>query len=382
MKKRKNWNNRAVARAWFTFLSWQPLSLRPNTMTILKMSAPSIFALAVIWFGSCQAHSVGTSNRASPGYSPAQQIVGTIRIWGPGGEEKTFIESLLISWEEAFRRYEPGIRFENRLVGDASGIGGLYTGAADLALMTREILPTEIDGYEQALGHKPSRVVIATGSLDAPHHEPALVIFVHKDNPVSKLTLRQVDAIFGADHRRGSRAIRTWGDVGLTAEWTGKPIHPYGYGLRSDIAHFFEQTALAGSEKWSCELREVGNQPTDAHGIDAGQLILEALGNDRYGIAVSSLAYMHAGVKPLLLAEGEGGKYYPASPETVSHRQYPLARTASIYFDRSPGKPVDPKIKEFLNYVLGEEGQKALSHETRYFPLTPELAEDARGALQ
>lgn len=353
-----------------------------NPMTLPELSAPCILALALSCFATSQARPVSTAKGLLPGYSPFQQVSGTIRIWGHGGEERSFIEPLVASWEEGFRRYQPGVRFENRLVGDASGIGGLYTGAADLALITREIWPTEVDGYEQVFGHKPSRVVIATGSLDARHYEPALVIFVHKDNPVSKLTLAELDAIFGADHRRGSRDIRKWGDVGLTAEWADKPIHPYSYGLRSDIAYFFEQTLLAASEKWSCALREVGNAETGEHGVDPGEFILDALAKDQYGIAVSSLAYTHPAVKPLLLAETEGGEYYPATLETVSKRQYPLARTAAIYFERSPGKPLDPKIKEFLNYVTSEEGQKALSHETRYLPLTPELAEDARRALQ
>lgn len=348
-------------------------------MKPLEIPVLCIFALAVSWFAVSETRPLSTTKRPLPGYSPNRQVSGTIRIWG---EERSLIEPLVTSWEAGFRRYQPDVRFKNRLVGNASGIGGLYTGVADLALITRDIWPTEVDGYEQVFGHKPSRVMIATGSLEAEHYEPALVIFVHKDNPLSKLTLAEVGAIFGADRRRGSRSARTWGDVGLTAEWADKPIHPYGYELRSEIAYWFEQSAFSGSQKWSCELREVGNAETAEPGVNSGQLILDALAKDRYGIAVSSLAYTHGAVKALWLAEAEGGRYYPATLETVSKRQYPLVRTAAIYFDRCPGKPLDPKIKEFLNYVTSQEGQEALSHETRFLPLTPEIAEPARRALE
>src|SRR5690242_1771229 len=63
-------------------------------------------------------------------YAPSQSVSGVIRIWGHGGRGKDFDGSLLKAWENEFRTYQPNVRFENRLQGNASAIGGLYTGAA------------------------------------------------------------------------------------------------------------------------------------------------------------------------------------------------------------------------------------------------------------
>ncbi len=34
--------------------------------------------------------------------------------------------------------------------------------------------------------------------------------------------------------------------------------------------------------------------------------------------------------------------------------------------------PVDPKVKEFLRYILSREGQEAVVRDGRYLPLTKE----------
>ena len=319
---------------------------------------------------------------ALPVYAPTQQVAGQIRIWGHGGRGKDFDGALVQSWEEEFQKYQPGVEFENHLRGNASAIGALYTGAADIALMGREIWPTEVDGFEQVLGHKPASVAVMTGSVDVRNHNFALVIFVHKDNPLARLTLAQIDAIFGADHRRSSENLRTWAELGLGGEWADKPIHPYGYELRRDFSYFFEQAALEGSKKWSCDLKEIADGQTSAGVVDAGQRILDELAKDRYGIAISSLSYENAETKALPLAGSGGGEYYAASRETVMRRQYPLTRTPFIYFDRAPGQSLDPKIREFIRYMLSRQGQAQVLRDGRYLPLLPEFVEEGRKTLQ
>lgn len=342
----------------------------------------AVFVLFAAGATALKAQSMTELAGSLPTYAPAQSASGLIRIWGHGGRSKDFDGSLLKSWEDEFRRYQPEVQFENHLHGNASAIGGLYTGAADIALIGREIWPTEVDGFEQVFGHKPASVAVMTGSLDVPDHDFALVIFVHKDNPLTRLTLAQVDSIFGADHRRGMRNIRRWGELGLGGEWANQPIHPYGYELRRDFSFFFEQVALAGSEKWNCDLKEIGDEPTSKGRIDAGQRILDELAKDRYGIAISSLAYKNPQTKALPLSGPNGGEYFSAAPDTVMRRQYPLTRTPFLFFDREPGRPLDPKIKEFITYILSQQGQAQVLRDGRYFPLLPTFAQEARKALE
>jgi phosphate transport system substrate-binding protein len=338
--------------------------------------------LLAVLLAALNAQSASDQDASLPSYAPGQAVSGLIRIWGHGGRGKDFDGALLNAWEEDFRTYQPNVRFENHLQGNASAIGGLYTSAADLALMAREIWPSEVDGFEQVFGHKAASVAIMTGSVDVPNHDFALAIFVHKDNPLARLTLAQLDSIFGADHRRSGKNVRTWGKLGIGGEWADEPIHPYGYELRRDFSFFFEQTVMAGSKKWNCDLKGLSDERTATGVVDAGQRILDALAKDRYGIAISSLAYKNPQTKALLLARAEGPDYYRASRENVMSHQYPLTRTPFFYFDRKPGQALDAKIREFISYILSRQGQARVAQDGRYLPLLPAFAEDARKALQ
>jgi phosphate transport system substrate-binding protein len=60
------------------------------------------------------------------------------------------------------------------------------------------------------------------------------------------------------------------------------------------------------------------------------------------------------------------------SAETVANRTYPLIRDAYVYVNRAPGKPMDPKVKEFLRFVLSREGQQIIADTDMYYALTPD----------
>ena len=311
-----------------------------------------------------------------PDYEPAQQVAGTLRLWGHGSRDRDFIGTLVKSWETGFRKRQPAVDFDTRLKGDKSAIGGLYTGAADLAIMERGLSAIEKDSYEQLFGRTdPFEVQVATGSLDQRNHAMALVIFVHKDNPLARLTLAELDAIFGADHRRGLENIRTWGALGLTGEWAAKPINAYGFGIAGDNSQYFQKAVMGGSQKWAGNLTEFGDaRNADDSVAEAGQRIVDALARDRYGIAISHMAYRTPQVKALALAVASGGPYHEPTRENVARRKYPLAQAVSIYANGAPGQPLDPKVREYLRYVLSRDGQEDIRRDGGYLPLPPDVA--------
>ena len=307
-----------------------------------------------------------------------------IRTWGHGNRQRGYIGALVQAWEDGFRQQQPGITFQTTLWGDKSAIGGLYTGAADLALMERGLSAIERDSYEQVVGRKnPFEVSVATGSLEVPNHAMALVLFVHADNPLRQLTLRQADEIFDADHRRGTRRIETWGELGLRGEWVHKPIRAYIFGIDQDTSQYFQKVVMAGSQKWTGHLQEFTDlQRPDGSVHTAGQQIIEALEKDRYGMAISVMPYRTRQVRPLALAAQDGGPYVAATRETVAQRSYPLTRSVSIYANREPGEPLNAMLKEYLRFILSRQGQDAIAHDRGYLPLTAEIAEHERSRLQ
>jgi phosphate transport system substrate-binding protein len=291
------------------------------------------------------------------------QSGGVIRNWG--NEE---IAALLNHWQTGFRKSHPTVQFENKLMGPASAMAGIYNGVADLSWAGHEIRTEESMAFEWVFQYKALGIEVATASLDRYDHGAQLVIFVHRDNPLMKLSLAQLDGIYGNEHRQGGANIRAWGELGLTAEWANRPVHPYGYDAETEAASFFRQSVLSGIYKWNCELTSFRDeQRDDGRMIDAAPRILAALAADRYGIAYAKLRYATPGVKTVALAVAP-------TRQTVQQRTYPIARAVRVYVNRAPGHPVDPKVKEFLRYVLSPEGQQAVEAEGGYLPLTTDVA--------
>lgn len=305
-----------------------------------------------------------------PVYAPAARVSGTIRLWGHGSPKHDFMGRIMDAWIAGFTKYQPGVKFENHMYGTASAIGALYTGAGDIAILGEEISPAAATAFEREKHYAPTGIQIATGSLDVNFFDYAHMIFVQKDNPIKGLTLAQLEAIFGAEHRRSLGNIRTWGELGLAGEWADRRIQPYGWQVDVDFALFFRAAVLEGSHRWNTDLKEfVHVLRADGTQYDHGQQILDTLAKNPAGIAISNVRYANPAVRALPLARTEGGPYYPPTRANLIAQTYPLVRIIPAFIDVPPGRPVDPKVREFLRYILSREGQQAIVRDSDYLPL-------------
>jgi phosphate transport system substrate-binding protein len=325
-----------------------------------------------------------------PPYRPASAVSGTIRNNGidMGGMVKV--------WEEGFRRFQPGIRFEDKLPSSDAAIGSLTSETADLALVVREAVLTEYFAFYETFGYNPTGVVVASGSYDAQGMACGPVVYVRRDNPIARLTLKQLDGIFGSertggydgfvwkrDYGRGARDdIRTWGQLGLTGEWTDRPIHTYGHAYNG-TTNFFELKVFHGGDKWNPNYREYVEGGKSVAVDDTARLstvshMLDELSGDRYGIGwtIVPLGRRAPELKPVALAATEGGPYVEPSPESFQNRTYPLTRSVYIYLNRRPGTAIDPKVREWIRYILSREGQEAVAAQGGYLPLPADVARE------
>ena len=348
------------------------------------MRLPSALILAAgLALGAAAAPAHARSLDLPPPYHPQQTVSGTIRIWGHGAydRKRDFIGALVDAWERGFQQYQPGVRFENHLVGTAAGIGSLYTGRGDLALMGREIWPPETAAFTEVFGYPPTGVDVVTGSYDVRNRDYALVVFVHRGNPVRGLTLAQLRAIFAAPGVAGARPARTWGDLGLTGVWRNRPIHLYGLPIARGFSRFFEQRVFDGARLWRPSLREFADLAGSKGGAtDGGQRMLDAMAHDPDSIGYAGLLYHNLEVRPVALAARAGEPFIAPSRASVMDHSYPLTRMVTMFLDRPPGRPVDPKLREFLRYVLSGQGQRAVLLDGRgYLPvLAPAAARQLR----
>ena len=320
---------------------------------------------------------------AAPPYQPERAVSGVIRLWGHGNAKLPWMRQLVTYWETGFRRFHPGVTVQYEMHGTSSAIPALYTGVGDLSILGEEISPDDVAAFARVKGYRPTGIDLVTGSLDVRNFDFAQMFFVHRDNPLSRLTLTQLDGIFGEEHRRGGTNLRTWGQLGLTGEWADKPIIPYGWRIDDSFGIYLQQALLNGSHRWNCALKEFAHiTRPDGTIYDHGQQILDALSHDRYGIAVSNLRYMDPDVKPLALAEREGKPYYPATKETLIEQKYPFSRIIPAVVDRPPGGEIDPKVREFLRYILSREGQEDVVRDGRYLPLNRQSVEEQLKRLE
>src|ERR1700687_5600213 len=178
-----------------------------------------------------------------PHYAPKQKLTGTLRIWSTNylkdGE-------LAKTWAEEFKKFQPGVTLEYQLPTGAIAVSAVATGVADLGMNAKATLTDRLV-FEQVFHHPLTEITAVTGSFDVYGWAPAGIIVVHKDNPLTQISMKQLDGVFGGarlggyvgsvwhteyPYARGPEEnIRTWGQLGLTGEWADKPIHVGGENL-------------------------------------------------------------------------------------------------------------------------------------------------------
>jgi len=328
-----------------------------------------------------------------PQYIPEEKVSGTIRMWG-----LNYLADCNLGgyWEEGFRKYQPGVTFEYHLKTALAGVAGLVTGVADLA-PSRHITFDELLNFQRYFNYHPLEITMVTGSYNVPGWANALGIFVHKDNPISKISFKQLDGIFGAQRSGGYQGltwvpelgrgpegnIRKWGQLGLTGQWTDQPIHVYGLNLKYHQQLDIERRVFKGGDKWNEDLREYSNysRADGSLAIAAGELMKD-LSRDRLGIAYSGIQNLTPETKVLAIAEKDGAPYVELNMENVRARTYPLHGEEYWYLNREPGKPVDAKLREYLRYVLSREGQDAVQRDAHFLPLTGEVVREQLKKLE
>ncbi len=291
---------------------------------------------------------------STPAYSPIKGVSGTIKSVG-----SDTMNNEMTLWAEGFKTFYPNVQIEIEGKGSSTAPPALVEGAAQFGPMSRPMKDVEIADFKTRFGYEPTAVPT---SIDM------LAVFVHKDNPIQHLTLKQLDGIFSKTRATGSEDIVTWGDLGLGGEWKDKPISLYGRNSASGTYGYFKEHALAkGDFKDS-----VKEQP-------GSSTVVQAVASDRYAIGYSGIGYKTADVRAVPLAKTATTKPVEATLANAYSGEYPLSRFLLLYVNKKPGEALDPLRKEFLTYVLSKPGQETVVKDG-YFPLTPALREKSRTA--
>jgi phosphate transport system substrate-binding protein len=181
----------------------------------MKKLLVAAFGLAVVTASTLEGRQALQVDPALPAYQKVSGVSGNLSSIGSDS-----MVNLMTFWAESFQRMYPNVKPQIEGKGSTTAVPALREGTAQLGPMSREMRATEIDQFEAKYGYKPTQLKTAYD---------ALAVYVHKDNPIEKLTLAQVEAIFSKTRRRGYKEdVKTWGQLGLTGDWAGRPISLYG----------------------------------------------------------------------------------------------------------------------------------------------------------
>ncbi|MCP5006210.1 MAG: phosphate ABC transporter substrate-binding protein [Planctomycetes bacterium] len=265
------------------------------------------------------------------------------------------MNNLMTFWAEGFNRLYPGVRVQIEGKGSSTAPPALISGTVQIGPMSRAMKSTEVDKFENKYGYKPIQISTA---LDA------LAVYVNKDNPIKGLNFAQVDAIFSNTRKGGYKEdITTWGQLGLTGDFSKRLISLYGRNAASGTYGYFKKKALFKGDYKST----VKEQPGSAS-------VVQGISEDGSGIGYSGIGYKTSGVRAVLLAK-KGEEYKTAEMKNVLNGSYPLARFLYVYVNKKPGQPLDPLVLEFLKYILSKEGQEVVVKDG-YIPLPASILQE------
>jgi len=290
-----------------------------------------------------------------PSYEPAVDLSG--KITSIGASTTT---NLVARVAAEFKRMHPNVTLEVTASLVSIGPQALLAGRADIVPISRPLTPGEIKDFATKYGYPPTEIKVASD---------ALAIYVEKRNPVAGLTLEQLDGIFSRTQRRGGSSIETWGQLGLTGEWTDRLIALYGYGPEDGAHQIFQEEVLDGGA-FRLSLRVEGG----------GSSIVQGVAAEVGAIGFASNFFTAKRVRAVPLA-GADGRFQAPTVENVHNRKYSLIRFLTICVNNPPGQPFGGPAAEFLRFLLSQEGQQVVA-DGGNIPLDAATVAEGRRAME
>jgi phosphate transport system substrate-binding protein len=320
-----------------------------------RVAAPLAVALALCGSAVLSAQAVKV-DAGIPGYSKTSGVSGSLSSVG-----SDTLNNLMTLWAEGYRKEYPNIRIQIEGKGSSTAPPALIQGTSQLGPMSRTMQVAEIDAFEKKYGYKPTPFRVAVDGIG---------VFVSKDNPVKCLTMQQIDGIFSKGHACGGKAINNWGQAGLSqGGWANQPISLYGRNSASGTYGYFKEHALCKGDYRDT----VKEQPGSAS-------VVQGVTEDVYGMGYSGIGYKTSGVRAVPVA-AKGGPCVDDDPENVISGKYPLSRFLYIYVNKAPNKPLDPLIREYLKYVLSQQGQQTVVKDG-FIPLPNKIVQEELAKLK
>jgi phosphate transport system substrate-binding protein len=217
---------------------------------------------------------------------------------------------------EEYKARNPGVSFEIAAEGSTTGISAIIDGTAQIGMSSRRARSTEVSAA-QAKGVTMKPVIVANDGM---------AVIVNANNPLAKLTTRQVEQIFTGD-------VTDWSAVG---------------GPAGKISIYTRNTSSGTYQDWADLAMKKRQYAPSSQKMAGNEQIAAEVAKNPSGIGYVGLAYIHAtGIKVVPIAG------IMPTKETVLSKKYPYARPTFYYTNGEPSG----EAAKFIEFTLSDEGQ-------------------------
>jgi phosphate transport system substrate-binding protein len=250
--------------------------------------------------------------------------------------------NLAQAWAEAYAKVDPSVSVEVSGGGSGTGIAALINNTVDIANCSRQMKPEEIEMAKENTGKEPREFVVGYD---------ALAVYVHKDNPLSEITIKQLAEIYGEG-----------GDI---TKWSQLGIHYPA--CESDEIIRISRQSNSGTYYYFREalLGKTGDFKMGSRDLHGSKDVVELIGTTPCAIGYSGMGYATERVKMLRIARKAGEAAYEPRVETERNGTYPISRPLYMY---SLGEPTGD-VKKYLEWIYSDVGQKIVGA-SGYVPLS------------
>jgi len=235
------------------------------------------------------------------------------------------------AWAEEYSKVNPNCAIAVTGGGSGTGISAMINGTVDIANASRAMKGKEIDMAKEN-GIDPIEFTVGYD---------ALAVYVHKDNPITSITIEQLKAIYGE-----GGAVEKWSDLGITMpEGAKDEIIRVSRQNNSGTYVYFREAVLGKTGDY-----KLGS--LDMHG---SKDVVDLVEKTPSSIGYSGLAYATDHLKVVPVAKGDEAPVMP-TVDTAIDRSYPIARPLFMY---TAGQP-EGATKEYMDWILSDVGQQII----------------------
>lgn len=258
-------------------------------------------------------------------YRPENDLKGEITLMG-----STTMTNIAAAWADSFQQFYPNVQKKLEIRGSAGAVPAVMSGEATFGLLSRKVYDSEVKAFNEKFGYPPKVVTVCLEHI---------AIYVHPENPVRSLTLRQLQSVMAGK-------VANWGELGVTGPWADQPIRVHG--RQSDT----------GSRVYMEQALRLGDSHKPAYEYSSNQDLVSAVSRDRLGLGYAGLINKTNDVRDVPISFKEEMPAIKVDSLAAAQGQYPLMRPLQLVFNQKPGTKMPPAAAEFVEYAVSRTGQE------------------------